>query len=245
MSASAATKTILVAATTEVVRDRFTAALRDAGHQARSVASAPALLQSIRAGTRATDLLLLDLTLGDVTLVSAIRDAARGLPIVVFSGSVTDAGEVRALATLGVEGYVNEHTDDSQILPALAPHLFPDSFNRRGSPRVDLAIPISYRVDTMLASALTLNLGKGGLAVRTMTPLEASTRVRIRFRLPGSDRDVEADSRVVWRDRRVGMGLQFEQVDASDQAAVDEYIDLQHLDRDGWSQEAPPGPTDG
>jgi uncharacterized protein (TIGR02266 family) len=235
MSASAATKTILVATATDAVRNRFTAALRDAGHRARGVDGAQALLGSLSAGVRAADLLLLDLALGDLTLVSALRERAAGLPIVVFSGSVSAAGEVRTLATLGVSGYVNEHTDDSQILPALAPHLFPDSFNRRGSPRVDLAIPVSYRVDTMIGSALTLNLGKGGLAIRTMTPLEASTRLRIRFRLPGSDSDVEADSRVVWRDRRVGMGLQFEQVDAADQAAVDEYIDLQHLDRDGWS----------
>jgi hypothetical protein len=50
----------------------------------------------------------------------------------------------------------------------------------------------------------------------------------VRFRLPGSKVDVEADSRVAWSDRRVGMGLQFEKVDPADQAAIDEFVD-QHF----------------
>ncbi|SVC15732.1 uncharacterized protein METZ01_LOCUS268586, partial [marine metagenome] len=34
--------------------------------------------------------------------------------------------------------------------------------------------------------------------------------------------------RVVWRDRRVGMGLQFEHMDASAQTAIDDYVDGQN-----------------
>jgi len=50
----------------------------------------------------------------------------------------------------------------------------------------------------------------------------------VRFRLPGSKRDVEAEGRVAWSDRRVGMGLQFERVESIDQAAIDEFVD-QHF----------------
>jgi hypothetical protein len=52
--------------------------------------------------------------------------------------------------------------------------------------------------------------------------------VRARFRLPGSKRDIEAESRIAWSDRRVGMGLQFEKVEPADQAAIDVFVD-QHL----------------
>jgi uncharacterized protein (TIGR02266 family) len=114
------------------------------------------------------------------------------------------------------------------ILPSLAPHLFPDNFNRRGSPRVVLGIPVAYRFGNTIAAALTLNLSKGGVAIRTMSPLQSAAKVRVRFRLPGSKRDIEAESRVAWSDRRVGMGLQFEKVDSEDQAAVDEFVD-QHF----------------
>jgi hypothetical protein len=52
--------------------------------------------------------------------------------------------------------------------------------------------------------------------------------VRVRFRLPGSKHDIEAESRIAWSDRRVGMGLQFEKVNSEDQAAIDEFVD-QHF----------------
>jgi len=158
-----------------------------------------------------------------------VLDCPRGrLPVLVFSGTIATAEEVRELASLGVAGYVNEYSAVQHILPSLAPHLFPDNFNRRGSPRVVLGIPVAYRFGNTIAAALTLNLSKGGLAIRTMSPLPQGAKLRARFRLPGSKRDIEADSRIAWSDRRVGMGLQFEKVDPVDQAAIDEFVD-QHF----------------
>ena len=132
---------------------------------------------------------------------------------------------MRDLAALGVAGYVNEYSAVQHILPSLAPHLFPDNFNRRGSPRVVLGIPIAYRFGNTIAAALTLNISRGGIAIRTTSPLESGAKVRLRFRLPGSKRDIDAEGRVTWSDRRNGMGLQFEKVDPTDQAAIDEFVD--------------------
>ena len=124
---------------------------------------------------------------------------------------------------------MNEYSASQQILPSLAPHLFPDNFNRRDSPRVALGIPVAYRFGNTIAAAVTLNLGRGGLAIRTMSPLESSTRARVRFRLPNSRRDVDADARVAWSDRRVGMGMQFERIDAADQSAVEAFVNAQYM----------------
>jgi uncharacterized protein (TIGR02266 family) len=92
---------------------------------------------------------------------------------------------------------------------------------------VSLGIPVAYRFGNTIAAAVTLNLGRGGLAIRTMSPLDSSTRARVRFRLPNTKRDVDADARVAWSDRRVGMGMQFERIDAADQSAVEEFVDAQ------------------
>ena len=226
ITAAASSRTVLIASVAAGVRDRFAEALLVAGHRTLTATRTSDLLGSVDSAR--PDLLLLDLGLGGgdgVSLVRRIRDHAGSLPIVVFSGSLAGADDVRRLAPLGVTGYVNEHLDAQRILPSLAPHLFPDSFNRRSSARVVLAIPVSYRFDNTIGGAVTLNISKGGLAIRTMSPLEISTAVRARFRLPGADREIGADSRGVWSDRRGGMGLQFEQVDAGDQTAVDEYVD--------------------
>src|SRR5437762_6387602 len=231
-STSVTTKTVVVADDTAFVRDRFRTALENAGHKAIAVKSAAELLARVRADLDKIDLVVLDLRLPHapgVELVRSIRKLDEGrLPILIFSGTVASADEVRDLAALGVAGYVNEYSAVQHILPSLAPHLFPDNFNRRGSPRVVLGIPVAYRFGNTIAAALTLNLSKGGVAIRTMSPLDQHAKVRVRFRLPGSKMDVEADCRVAWSDRRVGMGLQFEKVDPADQQAIDVFVD-QHF----------------
>jgi uncharacterized protein (TIGR02266 family) len=231
--AGAMHKTVVIADDTPFVRERFKAAIEHAGHRAFTVKSAAELLARVRADLSDIDLVVVDLRLphaGGADLVRSIRKLDGGrLPIMVFSGTISGASEVRELAGLGIAGYVNEYSASQQILPSLAPHLFPDNFNRRSSPRVSLGIPVAYRFGNTIAAAVTLNLGRGGLAIRTMSPLDSSTRARIRFRLPNTKRDVDADARVAWSDRRVGMGMQFERIDAADQTAVEEFIDAQAL----------------
>ena len=220
---------MVIADDTAFVRDRFRAALEEAGHRAITVRSAVELLARIRADLEQLDLVVLDLRLpsaSGVELVRGIRKLDEGrLPIIVFSGTIASAEEVRELSSLGVAGYVNEYSAAQHILPSLAPHLFPDSFNRRSSPRVVLGIPVAYRYGNTIAAALTLNLSRGGVAIRTTSPLEPGAKLRVRLRLPGSKRDIDAESRVAWTDRRVGMGLQFERVEAADQRAIDEFVD--------------------
>jgi uncharacterized protein (TIGR02266 family) len=228
-TSAAAVKTVIVADDTAFVRDRFKAALETAGHRAISVKSAAELLARVRGDLAQLDLLVIDLRLphaAGVDLVRSIRKLDKGrLPILIFSGTITSAEEVRELAALGVAGYVNEYSAVQHILPSLAPHLFPDNFNRRISPRVVLGIPIAYRFGNTIAAALTLNLSRGGIAIRTTSPLDHGATIRVRFRLPGSKRDIDAAARVTWSDRRHGMGLQFEKVEPNDQAAIDEFVD--------------------
>lgn len=220
---------MIVADDTAFVRDRFQSALEHAGHKAIPVKSASELLAAVRAHLGQVDLIVLDLRLSNTPGIELIRqirklDAGR-LPILIFSGTIGSADEVRNLAGLGVAGYVNEYSAVQHILPSLAPHLFPDSFNRRTSPRVVLGIPVQYRFGNTIAAALALNLSHGGIAIRTTSPLEAGATIRVRFRMPGSKRDIDAEGRVVWSDRRVGMGVQFESVDGVSQALIDNFVD--------------------
>jgi uncharacterized protein (TIGR02266 family) len=228
-STSVAAKTIVVADDTAFVRDRFRAALEAAGHRAVSVKSAAELLARVRADLNQIDLIVLDLRLPHapgVDLVRSVRKLDGGkLPILIFSGTIANAEEVRELAALGVAGYVNEYSAVQHILPSLAPHLFPDNFNRRSSPRVVLGIPIQYRFGNTIAAALTLNLSHGGIAIRTTSPLENGAKIKVRFRMPGGKRDIDAEGKVAWSDRRVGMGIQFERVDPASQTIIDSFVD--------------------
>src|SRR3954465_10080690 len=199
-SPSVTSKTIVVADDTAFVRDRFRATLETAGHKAVTVKSAAELLARVRADLAIIDLIVLDLRLPHapgVDLVKSIRKMDEGkLPILIFSGTIASAEEVKELAALGVAGYVNEYSAVQHILPSLAPHLFPDNFNRRSSPRVALGIPVQYRFGNTIAAALPLNLSHGGIAIRTTSPLEAGPRIRVRFRLPGAGGEIDAEGRI-------------------------------------------------
>lgn len=221
-------RTILVAHRNPDTRRRFADALEDARHSFVTAASSAEAHQAVADKARPVSLCLIDLGLAEdgVSLIRALRAAAtRPLPVVIFSGSVMAARQVAALASMGISGYVNEHAGREHVLPSLAPHLFPDNFNRRASPRVTLGVPVSYRAGQTIAGAVTLDVGKGGLAIRTMSPLPNGSAMHLRFRLPGLLADIEADGRVAWSDRKVGMGVQFEHLAASDQAVVDAFVD--------------------
>ena len=228
-STSVTSKTIIIADDTEFVRDRFRATLENAGHKAVTVKSSAELLARVKADLATVDLIVLDLRLphtAGVDLVRSVRKVDEGkLPILVFSGTIANAEEVKELAALGVAGYVNEYSAVQHILPSLAPHLFPDNFNRRSSPRVVLGIPIQYRFGNTIAAALTLNLSHGGIAIRTTSPLDSGAKIKVRFRMPGSKKDIDAEGRVAWSDRRVGMGIQFEIVDPANQTIIDHFVD--------------------
>jgi uncharacterized protein (TIGR02266 family) len=223
-----AVRTVVVADDTAFVRDRFQAAIEAAGHRAVTVRTGPALLAYVRDAPAQVHLVVLDLRLpqgSGVDVVKALRKVeALTAPIVVFSGTIASADEVRALTALGVAGYVNEYTSVQHIVPSLAPYLFPDHYNRRSSPRVVLGIPVSYRFGNTIAAALTLNISHGGLAVRTTSPLVVGTVLKLRFRLPAGTRDIEAEATVAWVDRRTGMGLQFTKISGGDEKSIGDFV---------------------
>jgi uncharacterized protein (TIGR02266 family) len=190
--------------------------------------SSVAALEAAADAARPVSLALVDLGMAQdgVSFVRALRESAgRPLPIVVFSGTIGSAAQVAQLSGMNIAGYVNEHAATTQILPALAPHLFPDSFNRRASPRIALGVPVSYRAGQTIAGAVTLDVGKGGLAIRTMNPFPPGTTIQVKFRLPGGPGDIDAIGRVAWSDRKVGMGVQFDRISTEDQDQVDKFVD--------------------
>ena len=229
-------KNILIAIAATNVQDSFSVALAETGHRAIAVKHLSELLEFLQSQTTDIDLVILDAGLPlneredntdeSIQVVRIIRRATPQVPIIVFSGSIRNATQVKELAGLGVVRYINEHISVQDILPSLVPVLFPDSFDRRTSSRVTIETPASLRNGDTISSVLILNLSKGGLAIRSMNLLSEGTQVIVRFRLPESNSDVEAVSRVVWSSRKAGLGLQFEEIKISDQSAINEFVDV-------------------
>lgn len=221
-------KTILIAHRTPAVRERFAAALADARH-ASVAAATPAELRAALADPAARiDLALVDLGLSETPL-DLVADVRRGsgtfVPVVVFAGSLASSDQVIALSGLGVTAFMNDHAVAGHILPALAPHLFPDNFNRRATARVPVVVPASFQSGGVVASARTQDISRGGVAIRTLDPLPLGTVLEVTFRLPGSIKDITATGRVSWSDRRMGMGVQFERLTTEAQQLLGTFLE--------------------
>jgi uncharacterized protein (TIGR02266 family) len=221
-------KTILIAHQSAAIRDRFRAALAEARHDSVAAPSESRVRAIVAEQPSRIDLALVDLGLSD-TPMDLVADVRRGgerlVPVVVFAGSIASAAQVIELTSLGVTAFLNEHAPAAQILAALAPQLFPDNFNRRGNARVRVAAPVSFEAGGVISAARLQDVGRGGVAVRTLEPLPLGTVVELTFRLPGSGRDVTAAGRVAWSDRRVGMGVQFERLTGEAQKLLSSFVE--------------------
>jgi CheY-like chemotaxis protein len=228
-------KTVLIAHPSAQIRDRFAAALADARYAYVLADSVTALRHAVDNCEAPFSLVVLDLGIaGRDWLATLARGAdepgGSAAPVMVFAGSVASADDIADLNALGVIGYINEHTAVSAILPVLAPHLFPDNFNRRASRRAPVALPIAYRAGQTIAAARTRDLSRGGAGVQTMEPLPAGTPIHVTFTLPAPGSgpaaitEISALGRVVWTNRRIGMGVQFDRLPPDTQRALDDFV---------------------
>ena len=114
-------KIILIAHRDATVRDRFAAALADARHTFVTAATAETADEAVRDTARPISLAVVDVGLTDdgPAWIRALR-GDHTWPVLVFAGTVRSVADARALLTIPVAGYINEHAPAAQILPALA-----------------------------------------------------------------------------------------------------------------------------
>ena len=87
-------KTVIIADDTAYVRDRFAAALSDAGHRPILAGNVSELLACLRGAGARLDLLVIDLQLPGgkgLDLLKTIRDGGCQAPMLIFSGTIPHA----------------------------------------------------------------------------------------------------------------------------------------------------------
>jgi CheY-like chemotaxis protein len=226
-------KRVLIAHRSAAVRDRFAGTLAESGHATATIATPEELAALLRTPGE-IDLVLLDAGLAHEavgTLLVHARAPGRAT-VIVFGSTVAGAAQVREFSAAGVAAYINDFSSPQQILSSLAPYLFHDNFDRRASPRVPVAMGVSCRAGGHVSAATALNIGRGGVALRTLAPVPAGSSVTLRFRLPGVAHDLDVDARVCWTDPHLGLGAQFERIGPEDQLALDAYVERHLAERE-------------
>lgn len=78
---------------------------------------------------------------------------------------------------------------------------------------------------------LAMNLGKGGLFLKTLLPLESGTMLRCAFRLPDGGPPIIANAKVAWtrrgseaREHPAGMGIRFINLDKDERLRLRSFV---------------------
>jgi uncharacterized protein (TIGR02266 family) len=112
---------------------------------------------------------------------------------------------------------------DSPMGPAAPP---------REHPRYEVSIPVDCSTRDVFVSNQVCNISRGGLFIRSETPLPLHSEVSLVLRLPDGQRCIRATGRVIWNyDIRKGTarivpggGIRFLDLPPSDRATLESFL---------------------
>ena len=102
----------------------------------------------------------------------------------------------------------------------------------RTHPRYEVSIPVDCSTRNLFVSNHVCNISKGGLFIRSETPLPLNTEVSLVLRLPETEQCIRATGRVIWNydipkgTTRIvsGSGIRFLDMPPSDRATLESYL---------------------
>jgi uncharacterized protein (TIGR02266 family) len=110
----------------------------------------------------------------------------------------------------------------------------------RAHPRYEVSIPVDCSTRDVFVSSQFCNISRGGMFIRSDTPLPLDAEVAVVLRLPGPGRSIRARGRVVWNYDMVkgttrivpGSGIRFVDMAAEDLETLEGFlVDLGQLPR--------------
>jgi len=100
---------------------------------------------------------------------------------------------------------------------------------RRKYPRAVVSLAVKYSRDGNIETARALNISASGLLIETKTPVAVSERVKVAFKLPGTEEVIQTEAEVVWvnkysADYPYGMAVKFLGLPEKTVQIIDTYV---------------------
>jgi len=156
-------------------------------------------------------------------LATAVRKSSwnKSTPIVIVTGQDDRKTMERAFA-LGATFFLQKPVDRQRLSTLFRTVRGGFLENRRRYVRVPLHTEVTCEVGSKAVRGVSWNLSQGGIQVEAGN-LRYGDPVRLSFRLPASDVEVEAAGIVVWAGEN-RQGIQFTSVSASSQKSIRDFV---------------------
>ncbi len=113
---------------------------------------------------------------------------------------------------------------------------------RRASPRATTKIEIVFKESGAFYKAYMLNVSRGGLFIKTDSPLALETSVLLLLKIPSETETMEIEGRVVWVNPKSrknsfpkGMGIQFVQMKSEDEEKIKSFVEEHFKEIENYS----------
>ena len=121
-------------------------------------------------------------------------------------------------------------------MPEREADLVQTTVERRVSARAPVTVRVDYSTIDAMFSEFTRNINEGGLFIESEALLPLDEQVQLQFQLPGVENPFKVSGRVAWireagSDGPPGMGVEFENLDASGRKRIDEIVQALRVDR--------------
>lgn len=111
--------------------------------------------------------------------------------------------------------------------------------SRRKSPRIPTEVRVACAHGTDSFLHYTLNIGTGGIFIRTTDPFETGTSIKVEFTLPSIGHAFSIEGKVVWSKANedeggaAGMGIEFTDISDEDSGMLRQYVLESQITRQG------------
>jgi CheY-like chemotaxis protein len=146
----------------------------------------------------------------------------KSTPIVIVTG-LEDRQTMQEAFSLGATFYLQKPIDRRRLSALFRTVRGGMLENRRRHIRVPLQSGVTCTLGTRTMTGISWNLSQGGIQVE-IGQLPPTETVRLSFRLPVSDKAIDAVGVVVWS-KETRQGIQFTNVSADDREAIGEFVD--------------------
>ena len=146
----------------------------------------------------------------------------KSTPIVIVTG-VEDRQIMQQAFSLGATFYLQKPIDRRKLSALFRTVRGGMLENRRRHIRVPLHSDVTCTLGPRTITGVSWNLSQGGMQVE-VGQLPPTETIRVSFRIPVSDKAIDAAGVVVWS-KETRQGIQFTSVSADDREAIGEFVD--------------------
>lgn len=164
-------------------------------------------------------------------------------PFFIFTSLAFTTADVEGLKRCGLVGIMTRESSPEEVAFLINNALFYDRMIRR-NPRAPVSMQVTLSSGGTRLSAVSSLLSRDGMFIVTLHPLPASSVCELAFSLPGSDKELKTEARVLYnisinRDLNIiaapkdpfrrlvthpGMAVFFTDLSEADRRRIDEYV---------------------